>query len=231
MSELHLEKISLVEGSDEILKEVKLSSSSRRHQLLGSLLKAPNEYLSRSEESKKPYVIGLTGGIASGKSSISKVLSENGCEIADADKIVHELYDGNTEFTKTIAKEFGQEMVANGKVDRKKLGTVVFEDRVFSINLISVNSLLFQEKRNKLTKIIWPAVADVIQERIKKSTADVFVIDAALLVEAGWTESVRQLWTVFIPRSEAIKRICERDGISEKDVSNFFKINQQEVLG
>lgn len=74
-----VEKISLVEGSDEILKEVKLSSSSRRLQLLGTLLKAPNEFLSHSDKPSTPYVIGLTGGIASGKSSISKFLAQNGC--------------------------------------------------------------------------------------------------------------------------------------------------------
>uniref|UniRef100_A0A914YYM3 Cytidyltransferase-like domain-containing protein n=1 Tax=Panagrolaimus superbus TaxID=310955 RepID=A0A914YYM3_9BILA len=201
LSELDIQKIELVEGSDEILKEVKLSSSSQRYQLLGSLLKPPNEFLSTTT-STVPYVIGLTGGIAAGKSSISKFLAENGCEIADCDKIVHELYDGNPKFTKAISEEFGVDTISNGTVDRKKLGSIVFQNR---------------EKREKLNKIVWPAVSDVIQERIKKTTSDVFVIDAALLVEAGWQSTVRQLWTVFIPRAEAVKRIVERDGISEKD--------------
>jgi phosphopantetheine adenylyltransferase/dephospho-CoA kinase len=200
LNELDIQKIELVEGSNEILKEVKLSSSSQRYQLLGSLLKPPNEFL--STKPAKPYVIGLTGGIASGKSSISKYLAENGCEIADCDKIVHELYDGNEKFTKAISEEFGADTILNGIVDRKRLGSIVFQDRT---------------KREKLNKIIWPAVSDVIQERLKKTTADIFVIDAALLVEAGWANTVRQLWTVFIPREEAIKRIVERDGISEKD--------------
>ena len=120
-------KIPLVEGSDEILKEVKISSSTRRREVLGTLLKPPNDDPSLP---KKPYVIGLTGGIAAGKTHISKFLEKNGCEIADADKIVHELYDGNTEFTKKIAETFGEDLVENGKVDRKKLGEIVFKDTV-----------------------------------------------------------------------------------------------------
>jgi phosphopantetheine adenylyltransferase/dephospho-CoA kinase len=131
LKELDIHKIDLVEGSNEILKEVKLSSSSNRFQLLGSLLKRPNDFLSKSD---KPYVIGLTGGIASGKSAISNFLAQNGCEIADCDKIVHELYDGNTKFTKAIAENFGEDMISNGTVDRKKLGSVVFQDRVKFFN-------------------------------------------------------------------------------------------------
>lgn len=127
---MDLYKISLVEGSDEILKEVKLSSSTNRRQLLGCLLKPPNEFLTISETPKRPYIIGLTGGIASGKSAISQFLKDQGCEIADCDKIVHELYDGNTSFSKDIAEAFGSDMVSNGTVDRKKLGAVVFQDRV-----------------------------------------------------------------------------------------------------
>uniref|UniRef100_A0AC34GCE5 Cytidyltransferase-like domain-containing protein n=1 Tax=Panagrolaimus sp. ES5 TaxID=591445 RepID=A0AC34GCE5_9BILA len=129
LSELDIQKIELVEGNDEILKEVKLSSSSQRHQLLGSLLKPPNEFLSTTTKSNIPYVIGLTGGIAAGKSSISKFLAENGCEIADCDKIVHELYDGNPKFTKAISEEFGADTISNGTVDRKKLGSIVFLNR------------------------------------------------------------------------------------------------------
>uniref|UniRef100_A0AC35FBM3 Dephospho-CoA kinase n=1 Tax=Panagrolaimus sp. PS1159 TaxID=55785 RepID=A0AC35FBM3_9BILA len=217
LNELDIQKIELVEGSDEILKEVKLSSSSQRYQLLGSLLKPPNEFLSI----KPTYVTELTGGIASGKNSISKYLAENSCEIADCDKIVHELYDGKEKFTKAISEEFGADTISYGIVDRKKLEKEFGADTISNgiVDRKRLGSIVFQNraKREKLNKIIWPAVSDVIQERIKKTTADIFVIDAALLVEAGWANTVRQLWTVFIPREEAIKRIVERDGISEKD--------------
>lgn len=123
-----VEEITLVGGEeDTILNEKKVSSSIQRRQLLGRLLKEPNNDASIPQ---KPYIIGLTGGIASGKTHISKYLEKNGCEIADADKIVHELYNGNEEFTSAIAENFGAEMIEDGKVDRKKLGQVVFKDKV-----------------------------------------------------------------------------------------------------
>ena len=230
-----IHRIPLVEGSDEILKEVKISSSTRRREVLGTLIKPPNDDPSLP---KKPYVVGLTGGIASGKTHISKFLEKNGCEVADADKIVHELYDGNSEFTRKIAETFGEDVVENGKVNRKKLGEIVFKDNVNFNHLYHVHILILQDKRNTLTSIIWPAVKNVILERIKVSKADIFVIDAALLVEAGWQKNVRQLWTTFVPRVEAIRRIKERDNLTEEEAearidaqsSNEVRINESHVV-
>uniref|UniRef100_A0AC34QRC9 Cytidyltransferase-like domain-containing protein n=1 Tax=Panagrolaimus sp. JU765 TaxID=591449 RepID=A0AC34QRC9_9BILA len=220
LNEMHIHKIPLVEGLDQVLNEAKLSSSTRRRQILGTLLKTPNDDPSLPN---KPYLVGLTGGIASGKTHISRFLEKNGCEVADADKIVHQLYDGNANFSETIAEKFGSETVANGKVDRKKLGEIVFNDK---------------EKREKLTAIIWPAVKQVILDQIKVSKADIFVIDAALLVEAGWDKNVRQLWTTFVPRVEAIKRIKERDNLTEEEAearidaqtSNETRIQKSHVV-
>lgn len=85
---------------------------------------------------------------------------------------------------------------------------------------------------------MWPAVKHVIENRIKQSTSDIFVIDAALLVEAGWQKNVRQLWTTFIPRAEAVKRIKERDNLTEEEAearisaqtSNETRINASHVV-
>lgn len=76
--------IKLLEGSDEILKEVKISSSTRRRESLGSLRKEVEE---KEEKKRPPYVVGLTGGIASGKKQICQILKEQGCEVSQGDRI------------------------------------------------------------------------------------------------------------------------------------------------
>ena len=89
-----------------------------------------------------------------------------------------------------------------------------------------------------MTSIIWPAVEHVILERRKVSKADIFVIDAALLVEAGWQKDVHQLWTTFVPRAEAVKRIKERNNLTEEEAearidaqtSNEVRIKESHVV-
>lgn len=109
-------------------EETKISSSSTRMRLLGTLLKpvAPNENIP-----KKPYIIGLTGGIASGKSHIAKRLQEFGAKIIDCDKVGHDIYKMGKPCYYKLIEEFGDRIVGeNGEVDRKVLGGIVFSDPV-----------------------------------------------------------------------------------------------------
>lgn len=65
---------------------------------------------------------------------------------------------------------------------------------------------------------MWPAIAKIVWEKVRASSADIVIIDAALLAEAGWDKEVDQLWTVFVPREEATRRMVERDGLAVEQV-------------
>lgn len=219
MTILDVVVVELVEGADEVLKETKVSSSSRRREDLGKLLKPP-----RPTASTGPYVIGLTGGIASGKSSIAKYLAEtHGMDIIDCDKIAHECYNPGSELIAQIAAEFGDDVVVGGVVERKKLGAVVFGNK---------------EKLQKLNELIWPQVLKRVRERVEKSTKKIVVVEAALLLEAGWDTALPEVWTVFVPAEETIRRVVERDGSDEQQararmnsqLSNKARIDRSNVV-
>ncbi|VDN43764.1 unnamed protein product [Gongylonema pulchrum] len=193
--------ISTIGGKDEILKETKLSSSTRRHALLGTFLKPL-----KLERFPRPFVIGLTGGIASGKTSAAKFLAQNNCEVIDCDKLAHELYRKGTAMASKIAETFGANVMLDGVVDRKALGRIVFADK---------------EKLKMLNKIVWPSLRAEVRERIAQSEAEYVVVDAEILLEAGWDkdDTVHQVWSCIVPQCVAKERIVERDHISLEEVS------------
>uniref|UniRef100_A0AAF5RWL5 Cytidyltransferase-like domain-containing protein n=1 Tax=Wuchereria bancrofti TaxID=6293 RepID=A0AAF5RWL5_WUCBA len=163
---LDLIKINLIDGKDELIGEYKLSSSTRRRALLGTFLK-PFKF----EKFPQPFVIGLTGGIASGKTDAANFLSKNGCEVINCDKLVHELYERETVIATNIAVRFGDSVVQDGLVDRKKLGTIVSSDK---------------EKLRMLNDILWPSLKNKVKGIIAQSKAEFVVVDAAILLDAGW---------------------------------------------
>ncbi|KAL3124375.1 hypothetical protein niasHT_000799 [Heterodera trifolii] len=183
--------------TDKVLNETKLSSSLKRKEMLGTLLAEPGP--PKAAISNAHYVIGLTGGIASGKTHIATFLAEKGCEVIECDTLVHQLYKNNMELREKLSKVFGDEIVKNGDIDRDKLATIVFGDK---------------QKLETLNALVWPMVEASAKERIRKSKRKIAVIDAALLLEAGWDEIVDQVWTVFVPHREAIERVCERDKVT-----------------
>ena len=70
----------------------------------------------------------------------------------------------------------------------------------------------------RLNNIVWPITAERVKEIIKKSEREIVIIDAALLLEAGWDKYLHQVWCTFVPRHEAIERICARDNVSRENV-------------
>ncbi|XP_068633158.1 bifunctional coenzyme A synthase isoform X2 [Battus philenor] len=184
-------------------EESKVSSSNHRMRLLGSMLKEPEP---NPHIPKRPYVIGLAGGIASGKSSITEKLRLKGAAIVNCDIIAHELYKPGLSLNRTLSETFGEHIItAEGEVDRKKLGQIVFSDK---------------NKLEKLNQIIWPAVIEETQRRIKalgEEGFEVVVMEAAVMVKAKWYKYCHQLWSVIIPRNEAIKRLQERNNLSEEE--------------
>jgi dephospho-CoA kinase len=147
------------------------------------------------------FVIGLTGNIASGKSTVAQILRELGAEVIDADALVHELYQAGTEVARRVAELFGAEVLrADGSVDRQKLGAIVFNDRA---------------KMKALEAIVHPAVAALRDEKVRQATKPVVVLEAVKLFETGQHKRCQQFWVVTASESAQLQRLMEQRGLSE----------------
>lgn len=151
-------------------------------------------------------VIGLTGGIASGKSLVSEQLAKRGAIIIDADKVGHRSYLKGTDTFDQVVAAFGEDVVGDdGEIDRKVLGGQVFGD---------------PEARRKLESIVWPAIRTMIHEQLdnlRKEGKDVAVVEAAVLIEADWVPLVDEVWLVTTSPETARQRLFERNGLSAAD--------------
>ncbi|XP_074018787.1 bifunctional coenzyme A synthase [Numenius arquata] len=225
LPELALYEILLMKDPDHGQnEEEKISSSSLRQRLLGTLLRPPRQDPTLPSH---PYVIGLTGGTGSGKTSIARLLGHLGAFLIDADKLGHAVYvPGGPAYERVVAT-FGAEIVNEDRtINRKVLGAKVFGN---------------QERLKSLTDIVWPEIARMVKEQIREADAQgkaVCVLDAAVLLEAGWQDMVHEVWTAIIPEEEAVKRIMARDGLSEEaarsrlrsQMTNSQRVEQSQVV-
>ena len=152
-------------------------------------------------------VIGLTGGIASGKSTAARYLAEQGAHMIDADKLGHRVYEaGRPAFDKVVAA-FGDDVVGDdGEIDRRALGGKVFGS---------------PEQLKRLTDIAWPEILAMATEEIgnaRTQGASVVVLEAAVLLEASWQSDVDEVWVVTVEPDVAIARATARDGLDEAAV-------------
>ncbi len=146
------------------------------------------------------YALGLTGGIASGKSLASKYLSDR-YAIYDADQIVHDLYRTDMELIDTIGRIFGPNVIKNGQVDRNKLREIVFSDRRL---LHDLNSLVHP--------IVGKVIVDAIRKHRDTRTRGIFVIP--LLCENGWNKKLDGSLLISCSVEKQIQRLYKRDGFS-----------------
>ena len=150
--------------------------------------------------------IGLTGGIASGKSSVARLLAARGAVVVDADRLAHETYAPGTPGFDAIVQAFGPGVVSpGGAIDRRALGRLVFGR---------------PDRLERLTGIVWPlARARVEQARAAAAAAHApaFVVEAVAFREAGWRDLVDELWLVRVPRALARQRLLQRGGLSEAE--------------
>ncbi|MFZ5641627.1 MAG: dephospho-CoA kinase [Bacillota bacterium] len=155
------------------------------------------------------FVIGLTGNIASGKSTVSEILQSLGAAIIDADKVAREIVEPGTPGLDKIAACFGREVLRpDGTLDREKLGRRVFNDpaELDRLNTIT-HPLILENIRAKLDKL----------ERSGDIKAA--VIDAPLLIETGLHQTVDELWVVTVDPAIQIKRVTERDNLSREEAA------------
>jgi dephospho-CoA kinase len=147
--------------------------------------------------------IGLTGGICSGKSTAARFLEDLGAVIIDADKIGHEVLETDTEVWRKVVDTFGRQVLTSGgSIDRRKLGEIVFG---------SPESLL------KLNQITHPRIYQVAKTRLedcRKRGASVVVLEAPLLLKAGWTSLVDEVWVTTASEATVLRRLQERRGLS-----------------
>ncbi|KAA0704511.1 Bifunctional coenzyme A synthase [Triplophysa tibetana] len=210
LAELVLYEIQLLKDAHHTdIEEEKISSSSLRTRLLGTLLKPPSP---RPDLSPDPYVIGLTGGSGTGKSSIALRLEGLGAVWIDCDQLGHKAYLPDTSAYQQILQEFGSDILNEGKtINRRILGGKVFGN---------------QERLKALTDIVWPEIALLVKKEIqlaKERDKKVCVVDAAVLLEAGWTYLVHEVWVATIPEEEAVRRIVQRDGVKEEEAVRRLK--------
>ena len=150
-------------------------------------------------------VIGLTGGILTGKSTVSEILAQRGAVIIDADKIGHEAYRPQTKVWREVVDAFGTDILKeNEEIDRKKLGEIVFHDPQA---LARLNEIMHPEMHSMMKEEI---------ERLRTEGVDMVVLEAAVLIEANWTDLVDEVWVTVAPEDTAVKRLQNRGGLSEE---------------
>jgi dephospho-CoA kinase len=156
---------------------------------------------------KSPQVIGLTGGIASGKSSVIQHLKGKGAHIVDADRVGHEVIaPGGDAYSEVIAA-FGQDIVAPDKsIDRRKLGNIVFgsKDKLQALNRIS---------HPRMAAVMAKEIATV-RAKPGKEHPPLIVLEAAILLEAGWDKLCDAVWTVEAPVELSTSRLMARNNLS-----------------
>ena len=155
-------------------------------------------------------IIGLTGGIGSGKSVVGGMLAELGAYVIDTDKIGHEVYRPGSEGFRRIVETFGESVLAaDGTIDRKRLGAIVFADG---------------ERRRALNAIVHPLIFQEILRQVEQRRAAGFtgpiVLEAPVLIEAKGTGMVDRIWVVTAPRDLVRRRLLGSRDLTPEEIAD-----------
>jgi dephospho-CoA kinase len=150
-------------------------------------------------------VIGLTGGIGSGKSTVSQFLAELGAVILDVDRVGHEAFKPDTEIWRQVVATFSSQILTpGGDIDREKLGEMVFGN---------------PESLARLNRIMHPRMHEIVTAQLddyRRQGMDVVVLEAPLLIEAGWASSVDEVWVTTASEATVLSRLEEQKGLSRQ---------------
>jgi dephospho-CoA kinase len=148
-------------------------------------------------------LIGLTGGVGSGKSTVAGILRDLGADIVDADEAAHAVYAPGTPGFDAVVSEFGPEYVRDGNIDRARLGRLVFDD---------------EDARGRLNAIVHPLVREWMAERTREAAergAEVVIHDVPLLYENGLEDLFSSIVLVYAPEDVQLARLVQERGLDE----------------
>lgn len=151
-------------------------------------------------------IIGLTGGIASGKTTVARIFENLGAPVVDADELARDVVRPGEQAYREVVADFGTEiLLPDGHLDRKALGRIVFADPA---------------ARKRLEAILHPAIGrkadDAVAELRRQEGPGAFYV-APLLIEAGVTSRVDEIWVVYVDRATQLERLQMRDGITREE--------------
>lgn len=145
-------------------------------------------------------IVGLTGNISTGKSTVARMLAELGAETIDADKVAHEVMRAGTPVHAAIVEAFGREVLApDGQIDRERLGKIVFAGPAALA---------------RLEAVVHPATLEAVARRIAATESDVVVVEAIKLIEAGMADAYDSLWVTTCRPEQQVERIVATRGLS-----------------
>ncbi len=151
----------------------------------------------------RPLLIGLTGNIGTGKSTVAGMLAELGAETIDADEVAHEVTRAGTSAHAAVVETFGPEVLAaDGEIDRKRLGALVFADPTALA---------------RLEVIVHPATLEAIQRRLGATSADIVIVEAIKLIEAGMADACDSVWVTTCRPEQQVYRIIGGRGLSRTE--------------
>ena len=158
------------------------------------------------QEEDNSLLLGVTGGIATGKTTVVRMLEELGAPVIDYDLLAREVVEPGKPAWKDIVGYFGEEiLLKDGRLDRKKLSGIVFQD---------------VEKRKILESFTHPRIYEASERRVKKIVEKdpnaIIQLDIPLLIEQNLQDMVHKVLVVYIPRETQIERLIDRDGISRE---------------
>ncbi len=160
-------------------------------------------------------LIGLTGGIATGKTTVSKILMDLGIPVIDADEVYLRLSEKDGAVWKAVREAFGKEyFLPDGRMDRKALGELIFSNN---------------QEREKLNRITHPLVKNEMLKNLYQITKErspaLVVMDVPLLFESGWNQWMDDIWVVYIPEVMQQARLMKRDNLTREEA--LLKIRSQ----
>lgn len=158
------------------------------------------------------YIIGLTGEIASGKSTVSKLLQQKGLLVIDADRLSRGVMQKNGAAYDEVVQYFGKEYVLpSGEIDRKKLGAYVFSQK---------------EELKKLEKLTHPHVI-ALADALLRNAKGMVVLDVPLLFEANMQHLCDEIWVITAPAEMRLQRVIKRDGLLEAEAKDRISCREE----
>jgi dephospho-CoA kinase len=170
------------------------------------------------KKNKSKLLVGITGGIGSGKTVVCNKLAKKGFKVFYADLIAKNLYKKNKSLLQTLVKEFGKDVLNyQGKINLSKFREVIFANK---------------KNYGKINKIVHPLVIDYIIKESKKSIYDIVLVESALVFESGLDKDLDYVIMIYANKKTRVERIMVRDGAKKSEVENIMKyqIDDKEKL-